>query len=236
MTAHVKPASRRERAASTRMKIVAAAAKLFTAQGYAGTTMEGIAQTAGVAVQTVYFVFHTKPELLIETMTVLAWGPHPRSDIAREWIREAHAAPDAGRRLAIAVDAGVEIYRRVGPMFEAFLAATSTDEDVRAAWQRITSERRAGMTHLVDAMADRDELRPGLSRVYATDILVALHRQEAFLAFTNDCGWTVEQFKAWLFATLCRELLPAADADAALRPGSSAVYGASFSAALHDLG
>ncbi|MEP6640246.1 MAG: TetR/AcrR family transcriptional regulator [Chloroflexota bacterium] len=236
MTAHVKPASRRERAAATRMKIVAAAAKRFAAQGYAGTTMEAIAQRAGVAVQTVYFVFHTKPELLIETMTVLAWGPDPRSDIAREWIREAHAAPDSGRRLAIAVEAGAEIYRRVGPMFEAFLAAASADDDVLAAWQRITSERRAGMTRFVDAMADRDELRSGLSRSYATDILVALHRQEVFLAFTNDCGWTVERYKAWLFATLCRELLPAADADAAVRPGSSAVEGTSFSVALGDLG
>ena len=34
------------------------------------TTMDAIAADAGVAVQTVYFTFHTKAELLLAAMTV----------------------------------------------------------------------------------------------------------------------------------------------------------------------
>src|SRR5213595_300848 len=56
--------SRRERAKATQWRIVKAAYTLFCARGYAGTTMAEIAEAAGVAVQTVYFTFHTKSALL----------------------------------------------------------------------------------------------------------------------------------------------------------------------------
>src|SRR5215212_2657176 len=58
------PTSRRDRARATRLRITKAAYTLFCERGYAGTTMGDIAHAAGVAVQTVYFAFHTKSELL----------------------------------------------------------------------------------------------------------------------------------------------------------------------------
>jgi AcrR family transcriptional regulator len=208
---------------------------LFAAQGYAGTTMEAISREAGVAVQTVYFVFHTKAELLIETMSVLAWGSEAGSAAARGWIMEAVEAPDGARRLAIAVDAGTEIYRRVAPLFPAFIAGSSVDPDVRAAWQRVVDERRAGMSRLMELMHGRRELRHGVSPAFATDVMVGLHRHELFLAFTYECGWSVETFKAWLYATLCRELLPDGEAAAAVAPHAAASAGTSFEAALRHL-
>src|SRR6187401_3225177 len=56
--------SRRDRARATRLRIAKAAYTLFCERGYDGTTMADIADAAGVAVQTVYFTFHTKGELL----------------------------------------------------------------------------------------------------------------------------------------------------------------------------
>src|SRR5689334_20383245 len=56
--------TRRQRADQTRRRIVRAAHRLFVDRGYSGATMADIAQAADVAVQTVYFVFHTKVELL----------------------------------------------------------------------------------------------------------------------------------------------------------------------------
>ena len=41
-----------------------AAIEVFTESGYVGARMSDIADRAGVAVQTVYFTFHTKAELL----------------------------------------------------------------------------------------------------------------------------------------------------------------------------
>src|SRR5215469_3584362 len=57
-------ASRRDRARATRLRVIHAAQKVFTSHGYAGARMTDIAADAGVAVQTVYFTFHTKAELL----------------------------------------------------------------------------------------------------------------------------------------------------------------------------
>jgi AcrR family transcriptional regulator len=231
----VKPSARRDRARATRLRIIEASALLFAEAGYAGTTMEAIARAAGVAVQTVYFVFHTKGELLIETMSVLAWGPEPRSEAARGWIQLAFETSGGARQLAIAVDAGAEVYRRAAPLFGALIAASSVDPEVRAAWQWIVDERRAGMSRLIELIHGRGELREGVSSSYAADVMVGLHRHELFLAFTLECGWSVETYKAWLFATLCRQLLPDEVAAAALEPGSPATAGTSFKAALRDL-
>ncbi|MBV9831526.1 MAG: helix-turn-helix transcriptional regulator, partial [Marmoricola sp.] len=56
--------TRRERAAATRVRMTEAALEVFVEKGYQGTRMAEIAERAGVAVQTLYFTFHTKPELL----------------------------------------------------------------------------------------------------------------------------------------------------------------------------
>ena len=81
--APVKPSaakpSRRERAAETRRKMLDAAITCFTTAGYDGTTMAQIAKQAGVAVQTLYFTFHTKAQLLQQTLdrAVLGDAPDP---------------------------------------------------------------------------------------------------------------------------------------------------------------
>src|SRR5688572_16279805 len=63
---HVKgrTGTRRDRAQATRRRIVDRAHELFSELDYAGTTMEAIADAAGVAPQTVYYVFGTKARLL----------------------------------------------------------------------------------------------------------------------------------------------------------------------------
>src|SRR5437763_1750044 len=64
--------SRKERAGETRRRMLEAASRLFSRRGYANTTLKSVAAEAGVAVQTVYFTFHSKAELLQATHE-LAW-------------------------------------------------------------------------------------------------------------------------------------------------------------------
>ena len=118
---------RAARARATRRRIAEAALVRFSAHGYAATTMEAIASDAGVAVQTVYFVFHTKAELLIAALTVAGGGPdEPEEVTAREWLANVAEAPSGPRRLALIIEHGNEIYRRVGPLLPAVQAAAST--------------------------------------------------------------------------------------------------------------
>ena len=111
-------------AADTRRRIIEAALIRFQGPGYAATTMETIAADAGVAVQTVYFAFHTKAQLLLAALNV-AGGEQggPEEPIERAWFGQVMAATSGTRRLALIVEFGNEIYRGVSPLMPAVRAA-----------------------------------------------------------------------------------------------------------------
>jgi AcrR family transcriptional regulator len=228
--------SRRDRAAATRRRVTEAAYARFASHGYAATTMEAIAASAAVAVQTVYFIFHTKAELLVAAMVLAGGAPGESATVMdRDWIRGAIEAPGGARRLALIVEHGNEIYRRLAPMFPAVRAAASVDAEVDVAWQRIVADRRSGMARMMGLMKERGELRPGLDVGFAADLLFGLHRAEVYLAFTVECGWAVERYKAWQYVVLVQQLLPPADARSALAPPWAAVADLSFTTELASL-
>ena len=55
----------RKRVGNKRVRIIAAAAKLFGDRGYHDTTTAEIAESAGVAAGTIYIYFSSKEELLV---------------------------------------------------------------------------------------------------------------------------------------------------------------------------
>ena len=205
----------------------------FRDEGYAATTMETIAIDAGVAVQTVYFTFHTKAELLLAALTVAGGDPGgPEDPVERAWVGQVMSAASGTRRLALIVELGNEIYRRVGPLMPAVRAAASVDPGVDLAWQGLAARRRDGMRQVIEVFARHGELRSGLDPTFALDLLFGVHRSETYLAFTLECGWPIERYKAWQFATLARQLLPVGIADAAVAGDSAEVADLSFRAEL----
>lgn len=195
--------------------------------------METIAADAGVAVQTVYFALHTKAELLLAALKV-AGGEHgdPEDPIERAWFARVMGATSGTRRLALIVELGNEIYPRVSPLMPAVRAAASVDPGVDRAWQALTGARRDGMRRVIDTFARRGELRPGLDPSLALDLLISVHRWETYQAFTEECGWPIERYKAWQFATLARQLLPVETVDPVLNGGSPEVVELSFAGEL----
>ena len=87
------PATRRERAEATRSRMIEAAAHLFRESGYAATTMSAIAKGSGVAVQTVYFTFHTKTELLSAVADLAITGGTASEPMRTKWAQAAIAEP-----------------------------------------------------------------------------------------------------------------------------------------------
>ena len=67
-------AKRKAQARETRRSILDAAHELFVAGGYAATTIQAIAERAGVAVQTVYAGFGSKRELLRQLIETTITG------------------------------------------------------------------------------------------------------------------------------------------------------------------
>jgi AcrR family transcriptional regulator len=208
---HVKtrgPQARRERAMATKARILDCAYEQFCEHGYLPTTMAAIAAAAGIATQTVYYVFRTKAQLLREVTEAAAAGlPNPAPVMERQWMREALTSADPRKAIELIVDNGVEIYARVAPLLPTLHTATSVDEELDAYWRSVTEGRRKGMERFVATLYDKGFLRPELDVRHAADILFVLDSHETFLGLTRGAGWSLDEFKPWLHETLCWQLL-----------------------------
>ena len=71
-----------------------AAYDLFCSDGYRPTTMEAIAERAGVAVQTLYFTFHTKDDLFQEVHERTVLGDENLPPPMQTWYLAAVASED----------------------------------------------------------------------------------------------------------------------------------------------
>src|SRR5258706_6438747 len=126
--------SRRGRAKATQWRIVKAAYRFFWAKGYAGTTMAQIAEAAGVAVQSVYFTFHTKAALLSRAYDFAVMGEEePQIPQLQAWYRAMAAEPDITHALRHFVTGVGGITPRVTPLsLAAQVAADAAPDTARA--------------------------------------------------------------------------------------------------------
>ena len=98
--------------------------QLLCERGYRGTTMEAIAGRAGVAIQTVYFVFHTKDQLLqaVHSWTVL--GEENQPPRRQGWHIAALQEADAARALGKLVAGIATIDARMAPLIPVYHAVS----------------------------------------------------------------------------------------------------------------
>lgn len=197
----------RKRSLATRARITEAAYALFCARGYAATTLEEIAGRAKVALQTVKVVFRSKADLLLATIGHAAADGDRRPVPQQEWFMEAIATRDAHLALALVVEHGSEIYRRLAPLMPAVQTAASVDERVAAERKKTVEQRRAGLERVIAGLHEHGRLRRDLDVRRGTDVLFVLQSPECFDAFTAGCGWSEAFWKDWQFETLCMRLL-----------------------------
>jgi AcrR family transcriptional regulator len=196
------------------------ARELFVAEGYPATTMERIATQADVAVQTLYYTFRTKAQLLCEVMEATAAGdPDPAPVTQRSWMAEAMTTRSAHRALALSLEHGTDIFERAAPLWPALWAASTLDPYVTEYWQQVASKRRDGMGRLVARLAEIGALRDDIDQQRATDLMFVLVSHDTFRGLVQQAEWTVPAYKTWLFTTLTQQLIrpgrvpPSATAD-----------------------
>lgn len=197
---------RQAQARETRRSIRDAAQRLFLERGYGATTMQAIADEAGVAVQTVYAVFRTKAAIMKEAAEVAIVGDdEPVPLLEREMITSIETEPDQRERLRLAVRAGSMIQIRSARMTVAARDAGAIDPELAEWWETGKRQRRVGFTQAAKVIAGDDGLRVPLED--AADILWVLCSPDVFVQFTVDKGWSVQRFEEWLYDTLERSLL-----------------------------
>ncbi len=205
--------------------MLAAAYRLFCSKGYAATTIEAIAAEAGVAVQTVYFTFHTKSAVLAETVGAALSGfdswpgapPEPVDIVAiqqelLDWLGDFHAAPDASAALAVYVHNGSRMLARIAPLTAAMHAAAGDRDSARV--MEVAEQRRVETFRDAVAVlaAKPGGLRPGLSRERATDIFLTLFGADVYQALV-DRGWSADECEDYLGRLLAEQLLGAPRSD-----------------------
>jgi AcrR family transcriptional regulator len=199
---------RNQRAARTRRAIIAAATEEFRSSGYHGATMSAIAERAGVAVQTVYFVFHTKPALLTAAIDSAVMGevdPVPPEQTL--WWQEGITTLDGPRAIELFITNVSEINMRAATLDRVALAASTTGPELVDLIEYDKSLRTQGFRSYIDALAARGLLRDGSDPAEATDVLLTLAGADVFLNFTEERGWTVKRYVAWTTDALCLLLL-----------------------------
>jgi AcrR family transcriptional regulator len=197
---------RQAKAAATRARIIANAYALFCENGYRATTMDLIARRAGVAVQTVYFTFHTKDDLLKAVFEWTVLGDEAVPPPRQAWHVDALAEPDAYRAVPKIVAGIGAINARMAPMIPVFNAVAQDPAGV--IYQQSEELRRADMAQLAEALARKTALRKGVTRRRAADLLFVLTGPALYRDFVIEAGWTPRDWTRWVAGALLRDLFP----------------------------
>ncbi|MFE1437455.1 TetR/AcrR family transcriptional regulator [Streptomyces sp. NPDC058739] len=197
-----------KKAQETRRRIIDAAGALFVEQGYGATKLQEIADRAGVAVQTIYFVFRNKTTLLKELVDVaIAGDDEPVATMDRPWFTEVLAAPTAESALTGLLDDTRRTLERVAAINEMVHAAAATDPEIRELWGDRTDPRYTVMSTVAESLTQKPGFRSSVPADEAADIIYAVLSPELYLVLTRDRAWTPVKWERWAHRTLCSQLL-----------------------------
>ncbi len=199
--AHYRSPLREQRAADTRARIAAAARELFIAGGFAGTTIAGIAERAGVSAPTVYATYGSKGAIMRALLTQFEEDAD-----AAAWRARITAEDDPHRKLAAFAQWSAALFSSSKAVIAAAQGAAGHPDIVELRDQGNEHRRRA-LKALVATLTKADALRPALTAQQALDRAWVLTGVEIYLACTDGCDWTDSEYAEWLSTLLQNELL-----------------------------
>ncbi len=199
---------RATQAAGTRRAIVSAAARLFVDAGYGATTIDAVAEAAGVSRKTVFTAVGGKVDLL---KTALDWAVAgddvPLAVVDRLAMRELLAGGEPIELLAGWVHVLATIDSRVAALFRALEIAADSDDEARQVLEVSRDQRLAGARLVVDRVIQLNALNGALSRAAAVDVAWLATDPVLFDRLVRVRGWTTKAFEAWLRRSLTAQLL-----------------------------
>lgn len=201
-------AQQAEKAALTRMRVVAAATELFVRHGYLQTTMADIARRADVAVRTVYLSFGGKVDVLVAALDIAIVGDdEPAPVLERPWFRALVDEPDGVAALRRFTVAAAAIIERVYPLY-AVTRDGAADPELAVVLARNKELRFATHSQVTRALAGKPGFSDALTADAAAEIVYAVVSQETYGLLVVERGWSVAAWSAWVERQLCRELFP----------------------------
>ena len=199
---------RQAQARETRRQISEAARSLFFERGYSGTTIDAIAQAAGVASETVYSIFGSKRKVLSHLMDISIGGDdQPIRLLDRPEPQAVLHDNDQHAQIMMFSQGITEIMARAAQLFEVMRSAAMTEREIADLLQNLLRERLENMTTFVTHLVSNGGLREGMDIPLAGEMVWTITSPEVFLLLTRDRNYSKEQYTTWLEATLTRLLL-----------------------------
>lgn len=196
-------AQRQEQARATRSRIRDAATDLFITDGYAATTITGIAKAAGVSAPTVYAAFGNKAAILSEAIDVALAGDDDRVAIAdRPEAAATAAAQTATEASALFARFATQILDRAGLLLRAADAAAQQHSDLYPLWLAGHRGRLADMKGAALGFATAGFLRDDITVDQAAELLWVHTDPSTYSSLRLILGWTSAQYEEWLRRTI----------------------------------
>jgi len=200
-------AVRDEQATRTRARILDAAAELFLKRGYGRTTVQEIADRAGVARDTVHAIFGSKARVLtalVDTRlvpdgAVASVTETPAAHAVRQEV-------DPRKQVELFATWIAAMSTRLRPVFEILRTASAVEPDMAAIFTEMDRFRLRNMQTYARWFAARGPLRVSTKR--AAEIIWALASPDVARMLCDELGWTEAEHARWLADTLTRTLLP----------------------------
>jgi len=199
---------RAAQAQETRRSIVAAATRLFVGAGYGATTIDAVADAAGVSRKTVFTAVGGKLDLLKLALDWAVAGDDQAvalSDRAaiRRWMDQA----DPRQVLDGLAGMLAEIGARVGALYGALEVAAGIDPAARELAEELQRRRLDDARKVVGPLRDMKALATDITYQEAVDLVWLAMDPALFDRLVRVRRWSTSRFKEWLASTLCRQLL-----------------------------
>lgn len=200
---------RASQARETRRVIVSAAARLFVREGFGQTTVDAIAEEAGVSRKTVFTAVGGKVELLKLALDwSIAGDDEPIAVSDRPEVGRLRQERDPDALLRGYAHLLITSASRVAGLSRALTVAAGVDSEARKLWETWQSQRHFGARAVVAALAALGGLREGLERAEAADIVWVHSDPALYHRLVIERRWAKKRFEEWLYQTLRQQLRP----------------------------
>lgn len=190
---------RDDQARHTRRAIVDAAARLFVANGFAGTTIDAVAEEAGVSRKTVFQSVGGKGQLLkLAVDWALVGDDEPVPMAQRPEVQRIRAQRDPQTAIRMWARITTRTAVRSAALRQVVDAAADVDPDAAALLAAGERESRQGAAMFVDHLASIGGLRRGLSRTEATDLCWVFMHVQPYHGLVTLRGWSPRRYERWL--------------------------------------
>jgi len=193
---------RQRQAGDTRVRIVEATRQLLQSEGYAGMTVEAIAQRAKVSAQSVYAIFKSKTGILTELLDQSTFGADYENAV-----RQALGARDPESRLRLAAPIARQIHDAQSATFDLLRGAGVVAPELAKLEQQRECLRYERQERMIISLRDAGALRPELDYTTARDIFWMLTGRDVYRMLVRERGWSSQKYQDWLDDTLVQSLL-----------------------------